>query len=189
MKPGGSETTPITFQEASKRGREEHASTGGIFAYRDEGGGPPSKKYETLTMDHNWVQLVRGSLLGLEAGATSSKKGINTSEHFAPRAEALETEPPEVIADNWFPILREHGHIVECHPDQFMAAEDWVPLYTPEGLWKHLPVALSAFCVLYECIMMNHVLMCHLLYFRRTNCEWLSFHHDLSGFNLDGLPQ
>ena len=30
-------------------------------------------------------------------------------------------------------------------PDQFMAVEDWVPLYTLKGLEKHLPAALSAF--------------------------------------------
>ena len=34
---------------------------------------------------------------------------------------------------------------MECHPNNFTAAEEWVPLYTPEGLEKHLPVALSAF--------------------------------------------
>ena len=50
-------------------------------------------------MDHNWVQLVRDSLLGLETGATPSKEDINTSEHFVPRAAASEPEPPEVIAD------------------------------------------------------------------------------------------
>ena len=40
------------------------------------------KRYETFTMDHDWVQWVRGSLLGLGAGATPSKKDIDTSEHF-----------------------------------------------------------------------------------------------------------
>ena len=45
----------------------------------------------------------------------------------------------------WLPILQEHGLLAECHPDQFTAAVDWVPLYTPDGLEKHLPVALSAF--------------------------------------------
>ena len=42
------------------------------------------KRYETFTMDHDWVQRVRGSLLGLKAGATPSKKDINTLEHFVP---------------------------------------------------------------------------------------------------------
>ena len=42
------------------------------------------KRYETFTMDHDWVQWVRGSLLGLKAGATPTKKDINTSECFIP---------------------------------------------------------------------------------------------------------
>ena len=40
------------------------------------------KSYETFTMDHNWVQRVRGSLLGLEDGAMPSQEDIDTSEHF-----------------------------------------------------------------------------------------------------------
>ena len=34
---------------------------------------------------------------------------------------------------------------MECHLDQFTAAADWVPLYTLDGLEKHLLVALPAF--------------------------------------------
>ena len=101
------------------------------------------KRYETFTMDHDWVQWLRGSLLGLKAGATPSKKDIDTSKHFVPRAAASEPEPPDVEVDHWLPILREQGHIAECHPNKFTAAEDWDPLYTPEGLQKHLPAALS----------------------------------------------
>ena len=96
-------------------------------------------------MDHDWVQQVRSSLLRLETGATPSKKDINISEHFVPQAAASEPEPPEVVADHWLPILQEHSHLIECHPEQFAAAADWVPLYTPEGLQRHLPVALSTF--------------------------------------------
>ena len=62
-----------------------------------------------------------------------------------PQVAASELEPPEVVADHWLPILWEQGYLVECHPDKFTAAEDWVPLYTPEDLEKHLLVALSAF--------------------------------------------
>ena len=35
------------------------------------------KMYETFTMDHDWVQWVRGSLLGLETGAMSFLEGQN----------------------------------------------------------------------------------------------------------------
>ena len=42
------------------------------------------KRYQTFTADNNWVQCVRGSLLGLEDGATPSREDINTSERFMP---------------------------------------------------------------------------------------------------------
>ena len=96
-------------------------------------------------MDNDWVQQVRCSLLGLETRATPSKEDIDTSECFVPQAAASESEPPEVITDHWLPILWEQGLLVECHPDQFTAVVGWVPLYTPDGLEKHLLVALSAF--------------------------------------------
>ena len=47
--PGGSESTPVAFQEAgNKRGGEEHTSMGSGSAYRGEGGGPPYKKVQDL---------------------------------------------------------------------------------------------------------------------------------------------
>ena len=49
--------------------------------------------------------------------------------------------------DHWLPILREQDLLVECHPDQFTATVDWFPLYTPEGLEKHLLAALSTLTV------------------------------------------
>ena len=88
---------------------------------------------------------MRHSLLGLEDRATPPKEDINTSEHFVPQAAASEPEPPEVVVNHWLPILWEQGYLTECHPNKFAAVEDWVPLYTPEGLEKHLPVALSTF--------------------------------------------
>ena len=103
------------------------------------------KRYETFTVDNDWVQHVRGSLLGLEDGATPSKEDINTSECFMPQVAASEPKPPEVVANHWLPILQEQGYLMECDPAKFTAAEDWVPLYTPEGLEKHPLVALSTF--------------------------------------------
>ena len=103
------------------------------------------KRYETFTMDNDWVHWVRCSLLGLETGATLSKEDIDTSEHFMPQAAALESEPSEVIMDHWLPILWEQGLLAKCHPDQFTAVADWVPLYTPDSLEKHLSAALSTF--------------------------------------------
>ena len=103
------------------------------------------KRYEVFTSDYNWVQSVRGSLLGLEAGASPSKRDIDNSSCFVPRTAASETDLPEVITEHWLPILRREGLLVECPLDQFTAPMDWIPLYTCESLQKYLPAALSAF--------------------------------------------
>ena len=103
------------------------------------------KRYEVFTSNYKWVQSVRGSLLGLEAGASPSRRDIENSSHFIPQMAASETELPEVITEHWLPILRREGLLVECPPDQFTALADWIPLYTHEGLQKYLPAALSAF--------------------------------------------
>ena len=42
------------------------------------------KRYETFTSDNDWVQHVRCSLLGLEAGTTPSRRDIDTLSHFGP---------------------------------------------------------------------------------------------------------
>ena len=103
------------------------------------------KRYEIFTSDHNWVQDVRCSLLGLETETTPSRKDIDNSSHFIPRVASSESELPEVITDHWLPILRREGFLVECPLDQFTTLVDWVPLYTLEGLQKYLPAALSSF--------------------------------------------
>ena len=104
-----------------------------------------SKIYEVFTSNYEWVQRVRGSLLGLEAGASPSRREIKNSSCFRPQTAASKTELPEVITEHWLPILWEEGLLVECPPDQFTAMADWIPLYTREGLQKYLPAALSAF--------------------------------------------
>ena len=103
------------------------------------------KRYETFTSDNDWVQHMRCSLLGLEAGTTPSRRDIDTSGYFVPLAVVSKPDLPEVIADHWLPILRREGLLMECPPDQFTATVDWVPLYTREGLQKYLLVVLSSF--------------------------------------------
>ena len=103
------------------------------------------KRYETFTAHNSWVQRMRCSLLGLEAGTMPSREDIDALECFVPQAAASELDLPEVITDHWLPILQEEGLIVECSPDQFTATVDWVPLYTHEGLERYLPMALSSF--------------------------------------------
>ena len=103
------------------------------------------RRYEVFASDYEWVQSVRGSLLGLEAGDSPSRREIEDSSRFQLGTVASEMEPPKVIAEHWLPNLRRDGLLVKCPPDQFTATADWIPLYTREGLQKYLPAALSAF--------------------------------------------
>ena len=103
------------------------------------------KRYEIFTSDYDWDQSIRGSLLGLEAGTSPSRRDIDNSSRFVPRVAVSESELPEVITEHWLPILRREGLLVECPPDQFTAPADWIPLYTCESLQKYLPAVLSAF--------------------------------------------
>ena len=103
------------------------------------------RRYEVFASNYEWVQSVRGSLLGLEAGDSPSRREIKGSSCFRLRTAASETEPPEVIVEHWLTNLRRDGLLVECPPDQFTTTADWIPLYTREGLQKYLPAVLSAF--------------------------------------------
>ena len=103
------------------------------------------KRYEVFASNYEWVQSVRGSILGLEADDSPSRKEIKASSHFRLCTVASETEPPEVIVEHWLLSLWKNGLLVECPPDQFTAPVDWIPLYTHEGLQKYLLAALSAF--------------------------------------------
>ena len=58
------------------------------------------KRYEIFTSDYDWVQSVRGSLLGLEAGTSSSRRDIDNSSWFVPRVAASESDLPEVITEH-----------------------------------------------------------------------------------------
>ena len=103
------------------------------------------KRYEIFASDYVCVQGVRGSILGLGADYSPSKRQIEHSSHFRLRTAASKTEPPDVIAEHWLDHLRSEGVLVECPPDQFTAPADWIPLYTSESLQRYLPTALSAF--------------------------------------------
>ena len=103
------------------------------------------RRHEVFTSDYEWVQRVRGRLLGLEADDSPSKSQIDCSSCFCLRTAASKMEPPEVVAEHWLDTLRQDGILVECPPDQFTALDDWIPLYTNVGLQHYLPAALSAF--------------------------------------------
>ena len=75
------------------------------------------KRHKVFSSDYEWVQRVRGRLLGLEANDSPSKSQINHSSCFRLRTAASEMEPPEVVAEHWLDSLREDGILVECPPD------------------------------------------------------------------------
>ena len=103
------------------------------------------RRYEVFASNYEWVQSVRGSLLGLEAGDSPSRREIEDSSCFRLQTAASEMEPSDVIAEHWLPNLRRDGLLVECPPDQFTTPANWILLYTHEGLQKYLLAALSAF--------------------------------------------
>ena len=102
-------------------------------------------RYQVFASNYEWVQHVRGSLLGLEADNSPSRRQIECSSHFQLRTAVSEAEPPDVIVEHWLDHLRKDHILVECPPDQFTAPEDWIPLYTSVGLQHYLLAALSAF--------------------------------------------
>ena len=82
------------------------------------------RRYQVFASDYEWVQRVRGSLLGLEADDSPSRRQIECSSHFQLQMAASEMEPPEVIAEHWLDNLRKDHILVECPPDQFTAPVD-----------------------------------------------------------------
>ena len=147
------------------------------------------RRYEIFTSDHDWVQHIRCSLLGLEAGTTPSRRDIDNSSRFVPQVAASESDLPEVIINHWLPILRRKGLLMECPLDQFTAPADWVPLYTRKGLQKYLPAALSSFPSQGA---PNLTAVVPLKFHVGTDKEFLlsNFHHHQclmrQSFNLDG---
>ena len=103
------------------------------------------KRYEVFTSDDNWVQSIRGSLLGLEAVASPSRRDIDNSSRFVPRTAAFESDLPEVITEHWLPILRREGLLVECPLDQFTAPADSKD-YTRSlwSVWHYKPATAQA---------------------------------------------
>ena len=91
---------PAWNQKRPLEDRSPHSSPPKKWATEEKEGSPPSceavlprgvteedilpKRYETFTSDNDWVQHVRCSLLGLEAGTTPSRRDIDTLGRFVP---------------------------------------------------------------------------------------------------------
>ena len=81
------------------------------------------KRYKTFTLDNDWVQHVRCSLLGLEAGTTPSRRDIDNSGHFVPQVATSESDLPEVITDHW--LLSSGGKAFSWSVPQTSSLPQW----------------------------------------------------------------
>ena len=102
-------------------------------------------RYETYSQDYDWVHHAQASLLRLPPGIEPTEADFNSSARYVPQSMASEKEVPKIVTSHWLPILEEQGHLADCPPSEFIATDDWVPLYTPDRLEKHLPAALVAY--------------------------------------------
>ena len=90
---------PVLSQKRHLEDRSPRSSPPKKWATEEERSTPPRKtvlprgvteedilpkRYETFAADHDWVQRMRCSLLGLEAGTTPSRNDIDTSDRFVP---------------------------------------------------------------------------------------------------------
>ena len=88
--------------------------------------------------DSTAVHKVRAKIFGLEAEMRPSGQDINSSPIFALRRAADESQPPSIIGKHWVPYLEQKGHLADCKPKDFSYKDGWLPLYTREGVTKHL---------------------------------------------------
>ena len=146
-KRSSEDTSPSTFPR-KKRAKEETESPPPPDASLPKGTTEKDllpQRYQVFASNYEWVQRARGSLLGLEADDSPSRRQIKCSSCFRLQTVASEAELPDVIMEHWLDNPRKDHILVECPPDQFTAPEDWIPLYTSVGLQHYLPAALSAF--------------------------------------------
>ena len=131
-KRSSEDTSPLSspWKKQATEEMEESPSPHDVFLPRGMKEKDLPRRYEVFASDYEWVQSVRGSLLGLEAGDSPSRREIEESSCFQLQMVASEMEPPEVIAEHWLSNLRKDGLLVECPPDQFTTLADWIPLYT-----------------------------------------------------------
>ena len=102
-------------------------------------------RYETYSGDYEAVHRVWASLLGLPPGTKPCEADFKNSARYTPRSATSNKEPPELVTPHWLPILEEQGCLADCTPSEFIATDDWVPLYTPDRLGNHIPPASAAY--------------------------------------------
>ena len=95
-------------------------------------------RFTAYGRDSTAVHEVRARILGLEAETRPSRQDIDSSPIFALRRATDESQPPCIIGKHWVPYLKQKGHLMDCKPKDFFYKDGWLPLYTREGITKHL---------------------------------------------------
>ena len=87
LKQSSEEGSPRSSSPKKRATEEEERSTPPLEALLPRGVTKEDilpKRYETFVADNDWVQRMRCSLLGLEAGTKPSRKDIDNAEHYIP---------------------------------------------------------------------------------------------------------
>ena len=126
-------TTPSKVQkELETEGAETGTLTGPSEAALWE------TQFELYKKDLPEVQEVRAQILGLDEGEEVTQKALDSSSDFHLRRVADESRQPTVIGAHWIDHLDDKGHIAKCKPHDFKFGDEWLPLYTRDGITRHV---------------------------------------------------
>ena len=96
------------------------------------------QKFKVYEKDNEAVHQVRVEILSLEDKMKPSQEDIDSSPVFTLRRAADKLRAPDIIGHHWIPHLQEKGHLADCLPKDFSYPDGWLPLYTREGILKHV---------------------------------------------------
>ena len=98
------------------------------------------QRFKVYEKDNENVHKVRAKILGLDEDSRPLREAIDSSPIFALRQAADETRAADIIGEHWIPYLGEMGLLAECPPRDLPSLEGRLPLYTRDGIRKHLGV-------------------------------------------------
>ena len=96
------------------------------------------QRFKVYEKDNEAVHQVRMKILGLGDKIKPSQEDIDSSPIFALRRAADEPRALNIIGHHWIPHLEEKGHLADCPPKDFSYPDGWLPLYTRDGVLKHV---------------------------------------------------
>ena len=93
------------------------------------------QRFKVYEKDNENVHQVRAKIPGLSEDSRPLRDAIDSSPIFALQRAADETKAPDII-----PYLEEMGLLADCPPRDLPSLEGRLPLYTRDGIRKHLGV-------------------------------------------------